>query len=129
LAISKESSDQEAAWDLIRFLISEETQSSRSIYSWVPIHRAALEKRNEELFEHSEKGYDDSDNYRVRMTQEDIDLYMEMTDSISGLMGKDRRIIAIVQEEAAAYFAGAKSAEEVAAIVQDRVTTYVNEIN
>ncbi|MDD4096192.1 MAG: extracellular solute-binding protein [Oscillospiraceae bacterium] len=128
-AISKETSDPEAAWDMIRFLISEETQSSRSIYSWVPIHRGALEKRNKELFEYSEKGYDDSDNYRVRMTQEDIDLYMEMVDSISGLMGKDRRIISIVQEEAAAYFAGVKTAEEVSRIVQDRVTTYVHEVN
>ncbi|MDD4096686.1 MAG: extracellular solute-binding protein [Oscillospiraceae bacterium] len=128
LAISKESSNQEAAWDLIRFLISEETQSSRSIYSWVPIHRGALEKRNEEiLLKRSEKEYVDEDNYSVRMTREDIDLYMEMVDSISGLMGKDRQIISIVQEEAAAYFAGVKTADEVSLIIQDRVTTFITE--
>jgi multiple sugar transport system substrate-binding protein len=43
------------------------------------------------------------------------------------LNGQDQPIIEIVLEEAAAYFAGAKTAEEVSRIIQDRVTTFVNE--
>jgi multiple sugar transport system substrate-binding protein len=67
--------------------------------------------------------------FEEQITQEDAEVFRALVDSISALCGQDDRIIAIVQEEAAAYFAGAKTKEEVAAIVQDRVTTYVNEIN
>jgi multiple sugar transport system substrate-binding protein len=61
------------------------------------------------------------------LTQQDADYYIRLVESASVLAGQDQPIIDIVQEEAAAYFAGVKTAEEVSRIVQDRVTTFVNE--
>ena len=42
-------------------------------------------------------------------------------------MDQNDSIFAIVQEQAAAYFAGQKSAAEVARLVQSKANIYVNE--
>ena len=43
------------------------------------------------------------------------------------MMDYDQSIIDIVKEEAAAYFAGQKSAEDVAKLVQSKANIYINE--
>jgi ABC-type glycerol-3-phosphate transport system substrate-binding protein len=48
-------------------------------------------------------------------------------ESIDGIYRENTAIIDIIKEETAAYFATEKSAEETAAIIQDRVTTYLEE--
>jgi len=42
-------------------------------------------------------------------------------------IGTDQKIILIVQEETAAFFTGQKTAETTAQLIQDRVSTYLNE--
>lgn len=44
-----------------------------------------------------------------------------------GYRSSDDKLSAIVTEEAKSYIAGQKSAEEVAKLIQNRVTTYLNE--
>ena len=41
--------------------------------------------------------------------------------------GMDEQILMIIKEEAAAYFAGQKSVDAVAGVIQSRVQLYVNE--
>ena len=43
------------------------------------------------------------------------------------MMDYDTSIINIVKEEAAAYFAGQKSAEEVTKLIQSKANIYINE--
>ena len=50
-----------------------------------------------------------------------------MVDGLDTLSISDNEIYGIVQEEAAAYFADQKSAENVAAIIQNRVQTIMDE--
>ncbi|MDT8978838.1 hypothetical protein RQP50_21610 [Paenibacillus sp. chi10] len=45
----------------------------------------------------------------------------------SGYRSGEDKLYSIVGEEAKSYFSGQKSAEEVAKLIQNRVTTYLNE--
>ena len=50
-----------------------------------------------------------------------------MINSVSGVYAYNQSVFTIIQEEAAAYFAGQKSAEDTAAQIQSRMNIYVNE--
>ena len=62
-----------------------------------------------------------------KLTQEQVADYREVLDSASGVWSYDENIKTIVSEEAAAYFSGDKSIDDVCAVIQNRATTYVNE--
>jgi multiple sugar transport system substrate-binding protein len=61
------------------------------------------------------------------LTNEEIDTYKKMIENSKGIWEPDKKVLDIVKEEAAAYFAGDKSVDDVCKVIQDRVTTYVNE--
>ena len=62
------------------------------------------------------------------MTQEDKDAVTRIIDNIAVSRGTwNEDILVIITEEAAPFFAGQKSAGEVADIIQSRVQMYVNE--
>ena len=51
----------------------------------------------------------------------------EVINSSTKMMDYDQSIINIVLEESAAYFAGQKSAEDVAKLIQSKANIFVNE--
>ena len=61
------------------------------------------------------------------LTQEQVDYFMSIINSVDGSYNYDDELVTVVSEEAAAFFAGQKSAEEVAKLIQSRVQIYVNE--
>ena len=61
------------------------------------------------------------------MTQEQADQLRTVIDSVDSVMEQNSAIFDIVNEQAAAFFAGQKSAEEVARLIQSRASIYVNE--
>lgn len=60
-------------------------------------------------------------------TQEQVDRVREMIETAQPDIGMDEQIYSIIKDEAQAYFDGQKSVEDVAALVQNRVQTYLNE--
>ena len=98
----------DAAWEFLRFILSDEkTQAELSLAS-IPISRAAAEEQLSEAESRSDT----------------------MLGLLEGLTHKDSAgstISQIVLEEAAAYFAGAKSVEDTCEIIQDRAETYIAE--
>ena len=60
-------------------------------------------------------------------TEEDIAAFRAIVDAVDRSYSYDEQLIGIITEEAGAYFAGQKSAADVAAIIQSRVSTYVAE--
>ena len=60
-------------------------------------------------------------------TQEDVDYMEKLLSKANVYIGTDQKIISIVQEETAAFFTGQKIAETTAQLIQDRVSTYLNE--
>ncbi len=128
LAICEGCPDPSAAWEFVRLCISEEFQSGLSIYSGEPINLGASRTQIEKALSSSPSSLELMYTGDA-LTREEADQYIRLLESASVLYGQDQPIIEIVMEEASAYFAGVKTAEEVSRIVQDRVTTYVNEIN
>jgi multiple sugar transport system substrate-binding protein len=126
LAICEGCPDPSAAWEFVRLCISEEFQSGLSIYSGEPMNLGASRTHIEKALSSSPSSVELMHTVDA-LTREDADQYIRLLDSASVLNGQDQPIIEIVLEEAAAYFAGAKTAEEVSRIIQDRVTTFVNE--
>ncbi|MBP3702082.1 MAG: hypothetical protein J6I64_09340 [Lachnospiraceae bacterium] len=60
-------------------------------------------------------------------TEEEIDDFYEMLKNACGMSGFNDFIWNIVSEESGAYFAGDKTAREVADLIQNRVSLYVSE--
>lgn len=65
-------------------------------------------------------------NYRPA-TQEEIDILLAMIEVAEPVSMGNQDILKIIQEEAAAFYKGDKSAAEVAALIQSRVSMYVSE--
>ena len=61
------------------------------------------------------------------LNQEQVDQIRELIESTTKVADYDNSIIQIVTEQAAPYFAGQKSAADVAKLVQSKVNIYVNE--
>ena len=61
------------------------------------------------------------------MTEEEAQALRELIASVKYSMSYDETIMNMIAEESAAFFEGGKNAADTAALIQDRVTTYVNE--
>ncbi len=61
------------------------------------------------------------------MTEQETKDYMAFLQSCNKVYMEDEALLQIVQEEAAPFFAGQKSARDVAGIIQSRAQLYVNE--
>ncbi|MCM1118257.1 MAG: extracellular solute-binding protein [bacterium] len=72
-------------------------------------------------------GYEDWEAEIYAATPEQIQMIRDLIDSASASTNNDETILNIINEEAAAYFEGQKSAQEVASVIQSRVQTYVSE--
>ena len=61
-------------------------------------------------------------------TQEDVDQVKDLVENTTAVYGAaSEEVTNIINEEAAAYFSGQKSAEEVAKIIQSRMQVYLSE--
>ncbi|HHT25094.1 MAG TPA: extracellular solute-binding protein, partial [Clostridiaceae bacterium] len=61
------------------------------------------------------------------VTQEQVDKFYELLDASDRVIYKDNFLTSIIQEECMAFFAGDKSAEETARLIQNRASIYVEE--
>lgn len=65
--------------------------------------------------------------YQMAPTQVQMDRFWELYNTIDHMTRDTRDLMSIIKEEADAYFAGGKSLDETAGLIQNRVTLYVNE--
>ncbi len=138
LAMSAKSKNKEGAWSFLRTFLLDEYQSD--IYGF-PISRKQLDITAQKAMERP--SYIDENGTKVEyddifylgdvevtvepMTREEVDAFLEQLYSFTKVQTVDRSLQQIIEEEAASYFAGQKSAKEVADIIQSRVQIYVNE--
>ena len=61
------------------------------------------------------------------LSQDEVQKIYDYVLSIKTLNPRNEVVEKIINEEAAAFFGGQKTAEEVAELIQNRVTTYLNE--
>lgn len=145
-AISAKSANIEGAWEFMRIFLSEDYQRNEDNkfgYHWgLPIHKNLVKEMVEETTKKSywidsetgEKNeYDDTFYMNgqeitiqpLSRTQADELLNFVCGISKSGYYSQE--VSKIVDEEAASFFAGQKSAKDAAKNIQNRVQLYVNE--
>ena len=134
-AITKNCDQPEHAWKLIRehFLPKEESENNH-YYSY------NLSVRHDEFDKFCEQAMSDENNgswgwgdFEVQIkpaTQEQVDEVKALIAGITAVDGAiSNDIMNIINEEAAGYFSGQKTAEQVAETIQSRVWVYLSETN
>ena len=138
LAISAKTQYTDAAWDFLKSVLSDDVQKD----NWsLPVTKTALDQALSEAMEKSyytdengEKVYYDDMTYigdteytMAPLTQEQVDDFKTLIDGATPGGAYDTDIQEILQDEAGAYFAGDKTADEVAKLIQNRVSIYLGE--
>ncbi|WP_018758292.1 ABC transporter substrate-binding protein [Paenibacillus terrigena] len=121
LGISANSPVKDEAWKFIAFLMSEEAQSLNEREGF-----SLLTSVNEQTLQDIEKRVKKGE-ITTKMTDRHFDELKQLIQSASSLAKADDKMLSIIEEESKSYFSGQKSAEEVAKLIQNRVTTYINE--
>ncbi|WP_214626568.1 ABC transporter substrate-binding protein [Paenibacillus agaridevorans] len=111
LGMNSKSKVQQEAWEFIKFLLSDEMQASPDL-TGIPLNKSVVDKKFKEL--------GSSDNEQIESVRKLLEEAGKKSDS-------DFKVTSIAMEEFAAYMSGQKSAEEVSKLIQNRVTTYLNE--
>lgn len=137
-AISAKSANKEAAWEFMRYYFTDEYQ--KEVYS-MPLSKKIWKEKaqtaTKKPFYEDENGNKVEQDYTTwmgdteiilqPMTQEEVDKIFNFVASIDQIYYYNESIMNIINEDAAAFFEGQKSAKEVADIIQSRIQIYVNE--
>ncbi|MFS0726373.1 extracellular solute-binding protein [Paenibacillus sp. 1P07SE] len=131
LGINSKSDVQAEAWAFIKFLLSDEMQASPDLFG-LPMHKGAMDMKLNEVLQLIENGAPDlpipEDMLPNTETVEKRIADIQQLISEAGLRrSSDMKVLTIAMEEFESYLNGQKSAEEVSKLIQNRVTTYLNE--
>lgn len=147
-AMSSNCKNKEAAWEFLRMFFSEEYQ--QDVYSFpsnINVYNEKLERAmTPEYVKDADGNYllnDQGEKIPViqaswpnpdgtvtevfSLTQEQADRMWDLITSTTKRADYNSEILAIVTEQATAFFEGQKSAEEVARLIQSKANIYVNE--
>lgn len=140
LAMSAASEHKEAAWEFIRQFLGRQYQEE--IASGFPVSRSVLE---EKLTQYGEVEYTVEDGNQkpvskekiffegeepvdiYSITKEQADILMNLIASVTISIANDYQLYNILLEEAGSYFAGDKTLEEAAGMIQSRASIFVSE--
>ena len=132
IGISSFSKHPDEAWDFIRSLLETDIMVELSHGGNNPVNREAediLCQNEIDFFNEMKEKYPNDPLmwHSLPIDASSAAEYIDLLNHISTKSGTYPTILNIVKEEAAAYFAGSKSAEDVVKIIQDRVTTVLQE--
>lgn len=146
IGIYSQSKVKDGAWEFLRTLMTKDYQLSDEYYYWgfCPTNIDAFESymKTQTATEPytDEYGRSITPNYMNAFSEGDVQidysplspdeekLYRDLVNTTTKIRGDNEEVVNIICEEAGAYFAGQKSLDETADIIQNRVTNYVNEI-
>lgn len=146
-AISATCKNKDAAWQFVRGFLTEEYQMESyylpsNIHAFDELLKVAMKVDYEQdmngnyiLDENGEKiplskgsMFDGINTYEMyALTEKQAEQVRQVISEATRLLNYDQSINSIVTEGAAAYFAGQKTAEECAKLIQSKANIYVNE--
>ncbi|MBR1457208.1 MAG: extracellular solute-binding protein [Oscillospiraceae bacterium] len=154
-AMSAACADKEAGWSFLRAFFTQEYQEKYGAEIGLPLNRAAFRTALDEAmrveYEKDAEGHYvlDANGERIptskggislsvgggarmdfelwAMTQEQADKLLQVIETSDRAVDLNSALFGIVKSEAEAYFAGQKTAEEVARLVQSKASLYVSE--
>ncbi|MEK8126575.1 extracellular solute-binding protein [Paenibacillus filicis] len=126
IGINANSSVQKEAWDFVKFLVSDEVQPGG-----FPLNKKAYDKLAQQALKDGAVKADEEGQAHgkvFKVTEADMQrLNKLVNEAVHQVEFKPSKVEEIIREESAAFFKGQKSAEAVAKLVQNRVSTYLNE--
>lgn len=149
IAMSPTCNDKELAWEFMRFFMTSEYIKNNyyiSSNNMIPIRNDGLEAYIE-LFDHSEVYID---RFGIEISNSPIgsgigeydvgisihilrdrekEYFYDTIESINGIYGCNQDVYSIIEDEAQDYFNGKKELEDVVTIIQNRVQTYIDEMD
>lgn len=144
LAISSVCSDKDAAWEFVKQIISKDYQSidywnanfgcptRKDMFETYLKTFTAKEDYTDEFGNYiyareGVVGMNDVETSIKPLTDAEVQVFRDQVDSVSRIWSTDSSLYEIICEEAGAYFAGDKTLDETAALIQNRASTYVQE--
>lgn len=128
LGINSKSKVQTEAWEFVKFLLSDEMQSSPEL-QYIPVNKSVAEKKLQEAGQKIiggtlpvPKGKTDKSSVDERM-----ETIRKMLNEAGKKADSDMKVASIAMTEFQTFMSGQKSAEEVSKLIQNRVNTYLNE--
>ncbi|MCM1091687.1 MAG: hypothetical protein NC413_12650 [Muribaculum sp.] len=139
MVLSARSENEAGAWDFAWYYLTEEYQKSLEID--LPVRKDLFEewageetRRSYYMDENGERVEYDLTLYRngeeivvPPLDQEQLDELIAYVESVTEIPFEDKNIMVIINEEMGAYFAGQKTAEMTAKLIQNRVQLYLDE--
>jgi ABC-type glycerol-3-phosphate transport system substrate-binding protein len=140
LALTSSSSNKEGAWEFMRTIITADYQRSNT---WgFSTNRRVFDERLDEAMK--PRTYIDEFGNEVEMsniswgwgnitieifamTQAEANQILALIDSVSGVVGFDESLMNIINEGAAEFFSGRRSAQDAARVIQSRASIFVAE--
>lgn len=136
IAINSKSANKKEAWEFLKFLLSDDMQSAMELNGFA-VNKNGAKAQGESLKKlgsgegGSGKGMKLNINGKAMAlqpaTDQDIAAIETVMSKANVFAESDPKITAIVAEETAPFFQGQKSAEEVAKVIQNKVSTYLQE--
>ena len=132
-AVNSSTAHKDIVLEFVKELILSDGEDSYAGFSTVKqVFEEKLQEATKEKSDNDEsaKLWDKVNNTLVKMkplSQEDVSKFYDYTVSVNSLNNMNIEITNIIAEEAPAFYCGQKTAEEVADIIQNRVTVYLNE--
>ncbi len=130
IAVSSQSKYQDEIWEFIKYMLSEEYQSS---LSWtLPVHKGVFQQLADEAI-NSKEEYDKYyylGNEEIEIgypTQEEMDRLTAYIESMTQSNFYDVSVYEVIFEEAEMFFAGDQTAQQTADMIQSRVSLYLSE--
>ncbi|MFX3636989.1 MAG: ABC transporter substrate-binding protein [Candidatus Pristimantibacillus sp.] len=118
---------KEEAWKFIAFLLSEEAQALQERQGF-SLLKSVNEKQLDEIQQQVKSGsYKLSNGQSAQVSDNEFAQFKKIMQSGGQFAQLDGQVISIVGEEAISFFNGQKSVEEVAKLIQNRITTFLNE--
>ena len=131
-AVNSKTEHKDIIYDFIKSVLVEELDSWGGFSTIKSNFEAQLQDAGKEKSDDDDEAYewDPVNEKRVKLkplSQEEIQTLKDYILGIKTYACADVEVSKIVTEETQAFFAGQKSAEEVADIIQNRVNVYINE--
>lgn len=130
--LNTNSQNKKTAWEFIKFLASEEMQTSMNLMGR-PINNKAVEEKAKleitgQLFKPEENaGIEELTEEQEQTYQEYLAVLNKFADQLNTFLIQDSMINEMIYTEIRHFFDGTKTAEEVAQTLQNQVELYLNE--
>lgn len=127
--ISSQTEQSELCWEFIKTMLSQEYQEQVIAYSSFPMRKSVFEAQlTASMLASTEEGaLVSADSVLGPLTQAETDGLRDLVSGLSVIRFRYTDVTNIIEDETNSFFNGDKTADDVAKIIQNRVSIYLSE--